>query len=116
MAEANIGDVFEYFPQNHEHTYLAVITHKQAIKRLIFILGNLVIRGFTNYKYCANIYALKKGEDDLLHYDSTDKRYNGLVEVPFSRKVFRRINAKRIDLSSFLNGKKLIEFPMKAVG
>jgi len=116
MGRPNIGDVFEYFPKNHEHTYLAVITHEHPKKNIIFRLGNIIIRGFTYYNYSASIYALKKGEDDLLHFDPTDRKFNGLIGISFSKIDFRPVNASRINLSSLLEGKKPIKFPKKEAG
>ena len=74
MERPKVGDVFEYAPEHHEHTYLAVITNEHKTRRPVLILGRLVIRGFTHYTYSASIYALQPGRDGLLHFDSTDRR------------------------------------------
>lgn len=116
MDRPKVGDVFEYVPKDHEHTYLAVVTHEHKKRRPILVLGGLVMRGFTHHTYSANIYALQPGRDGLLRFDSEDRIWNGLLDVPFSLEVFRPINASRIDLSSLLKGKKPINFPEKVAG
>lgn len=117
-----VGDIFEYIPHEphhegresseiHYHTYLAVITdiHPRRCSSPLETLASWF--GFPPQNYSANIYALQQGEDGFLHFDPTDRRWNGLLDFPFSRGLFKTVNARRIDISPILKGEKPIKTP-----